>query len=120
MKVSKILAATALSFIAIAGVHAETYEGVHPLTSSASRADVAREAVAAAHAGNVYGDAASTGENAQPFTSTASRSEVRAQAVAKASANRDSLDSRSFYRDQVPAQFNTGLHFTRQTQQASR
>ncbi|MDM0074523.1 alpha/beta hydrolase [Variovorax sp. J2P1-59] len=114
MKTSKVLAASALSLFAIAGAHAETYEGVHPLTSSASRADVAREAVAAAHAGNVYGDAASTGANAQPFTSTASRAEVRAQAVAKASENRDSLDRRSFYRDQVPAQFNSGRSFTRQ------
>ncbi|MDM0071749.1 alpha/beta hydrolase [Variovorax sp. J31P207] len=114
MKISKILVSLALSSIAIAGAQAETYEGVHPLTSSANRADVAREAVNAAHAGNVYGEAAGIGAGAESFNSIASRAVVRAEAVAKARENRDSLDRRSFYRDQVPAQFNTGLSFTRQ------
>lgn len=110
MKSSNILAAITLSIFAIAGAHAETYDGVHPLTSSASRADVAREAAVVAHAGNTYGE----GAGAQAFTSTADRAAVRAQAVAKARENRDSLDPRSFYRDQVPAQFDSGVSFTRQ------
>ena len=39
MKTSKLIAAAALSVLAAAGaVHAETYEGVHPLTIANSRA----------------------------------------------------------------------------------
>ena len=50
MNASKILSAVAVALMAVAGAaHAETYEGVHPLTSAANRADVAAEAVVAAH-----------------------------------------------------------------------
>ncbi len=104
MKASKLLAAAALSLVAAAGAHAETYDGVHALTSSASRSEVAGQAVAAARAGNVYGDGASAG--AQPFSSTASRTAVRAEAVAKAHDPLASLDRRAFYRDQVPSAYN--------------
>ena len=41
MKTSNILAAAALSLLAAAGAHAETYDGVQPLTSGYSRADFA-------------------------------------------------------------------------------
>ena len=104
MKASKVIAA---------GANAETYEGVHALTSSASRSEVAGQAVAAARAGNTYGEGASAG--AQAFTSTASRSAVRAEAVAKAHDPFASLDRRAFYRDQVPAAYSKPkVSFTRQ------
>ena len=41
--------AAAFAMLGAAGAHAEAYEGVQPLTSSASRTDVKAEAVAAAH-----------------------------------------------------------------------
>jgi hypothetical protein len=113
MKVSKIVAAAALSLLAAAGAQAETYEGVHPLTSSASRADVVGQAVAAARAGNPYGEGSVAA--VQPFTSTASRAAVRAEAVAKAHDPLASLDRRAFYRDQVPSAYTKPkVSFTRQ------
>jgi hypothetical protein len=111
MNASKIIAAAALSLLAAAGAHAETYDGVHTLTSSASRSEVAGQAVVAARAGNTYGDGAS----AQPFTSTASRSAVHADAVAKSHDPLASLDRRAFYRDQVPSAYSKPkVSFTRQ------
>ena len=113
MNASKVLAAAALSLLAAAGSHAETYDGVHALTSSASRSEVAGQGAVAARAGNAYGDAASGG--AQPFTSTASRSAVHAEAVAKSHDPLASLDRRAFYRDQVPAAYyKPKVSFTRQ------
>ncbi|MGO4394170.1 alpha/beta hydrolase [Variovorax sp. M-6] len=113
MKASKIIAAAALSLLAAAGANAETYDGVHALTSSASRSEVAGQAVAAARQGNVYADGASAG--AQPFSSTASRATVRAEAVAKAHDPLASLDRRAFYRDQVPSAYSKPkISFTRQ------
>ena len=40
MKTSKIIAAAALSILAVAGAQAETYDGVHSLVSANSRAEV--------------------------------------------------------------------------------
>lgn len=85
MKTSKFLAVAALSLLAVAGVQAETYEGVHPLTNGASRADVAAQAVAAAHSANPYAEGFNAGP-AQPVISVADRSAVRAGAVAAARA----------------------------------
>ena len=45
MKTSKILAAAALSLLAAAGAQAETYDGVHALTSQRARAKSTSEAV---------------------------------------------------------------------------
>jgi len=113
MNASKILAAAALSLLAAAGAHAETYDGVHTVNSTISRADVASQAVVAAHAGNVYGDGSTAG--AQPFTSTADRAVVQAEAVAKAHDPLASLDRRAFYRDEVPAAYKKpSVSFTRQ------
>ena len=113
MNASKIIAAAALSLLAAAGANAETYEGVHALTSSTSRTEVSGQAVVAARAGNGYGEGASAG--AQPFTSTASRSAVHAEAVAKAHDPLASLDRRAFYRDQVPSAYSKPkVSFTRQ------
>ena len=84
MTASKLLSAVAVALMAVAGAaHAETYEGVHQLTSAASRADVASQAVVAAHSANPY----ATGANAGPapvFVSSVSRGAVRAEAVAAA------------------------------------
>ncbi|MDM0012510.1 alpha/beta hydrolase [Variovorax sp. J22P168] len=113
MKASKIIAAAALTLLAAAGAQAETYDGVHALTSSASRSEVRSQGVAAARAGNVYADGASAG--AQTFSSTASRATVRAEAVAKSHDPLASLDRRAFYRDTVPAAYSKPkVSFTRQ------
>ncbi|MDH6168883.1 hypothetical protein M2282_004047 [Variovorax boronicumulans] len=84
MTASKILSAVAVALMAVAGAaHAETYEGVHQLTSAASRADVASQAVVAAHSANPYATGANSGP-AQVFVSSTSRAAVRAEAVAAA------------------------------------
>jgi hypothetical protein len=84
MTASKILSAVAVALMAVAGAaHAETYEGVHQLTSAASRADVAGQAVVAAHSANPYATGANAGP-AQVFVSSTSRDAVRADAVAAA------------------------------------
>ena len=84
MTASKILSAVAVALMAVAGAaHAETYEGVHQLSSTASRADVASQAVVAAHSANPYATGANAGP-AQVFVSSTSRAAVRAEAVAAA------------------------------------
>jgi len=113
MNASKILAAAALSLLAAAGAHAETYDGVHVVNSSVTRAEVAPQAVAAARAGNEYSDA--SGAGAQAFTSTADRATIQAEAVAKAHDPLASLDRRAFYRDEVPQAYKKpSVSFTRQ------
>lgn len=103
MNASKFLAAAALSLLAAAGAQAETYDGVHSVNSTVSRAEMADQGVAAARAGNQYAEGASAG--AQTFSSTADRSKVYAEAVAKAHDPMASLDRRAFYRDQAPATY---------------
>jgi uncharacterized Zn-binding protein involved in type VI secretion len=113
MNASKIIAAAALSLVAAAGAQAETYDGVHSVTSAVSRSEVAAQGVAAARAGNLYAEGASAG--AQTFTSTADRAAIRAEAVAKAHDPYASLDRRAFYRDEVPAAYKKPkVSFTRQ------
>ncbi len=106
--------ATAFALLGAAGAaHAETYDGVHAITSAASRADVKAEAVAAARAGNVYSDTAA--EGAVAFNSTIDRATVREQAVAAANNPLQSLDRRAFYRDEVPSAYKKpSVSFTRQ------
>lgn len=113
MKTSKTIAVAALSLLAIASASAETYDGVHPLTTAKSRSEVQSSAVAAARAGNAYGDAADAG--VQTVVSTTDRATVREQAVAAAHNPLQSLDRRAFYRDQVPPQYlKPTVSFTRQ------
>jgi hypothetical protein len=113
MKTSKIIAAAALSLLAVAGANAETYDGVHPLTTANSRAEVQTGAVAAARAGNAYGDAADAG--VESVASTTDRAAVSEQAVAAAHNPLQSLDRRAFYRDQIPAAYlKPQVSFTRQ------
>ncbi|QNK70808.1 helicase SNF2 [Variovorax sp. PAMC26660] len=84
MTASKLLSAVAVALLAVAGsAHAETYDGVHQLTSAASRADVSSQAVVAAHSANPYATGANSGP-AQVFVSSTSRAAVRSEAVAAA------------------------------------
>jgi hypothetical protein len=84
MNASKILSAVAVALMAVAGAaHAESYDGVHQVTSAASRADVAGQAVVAAHSANPYATGADAGP-AQVIASSTSRAAVRAEAVAAA------------------------------------
>ena len=107
------ISAAALALLGAAGAHAETYEGVHAVTSYASRADVQAEAVAAARTGNPYSDSAAAGTVA--VNSTLDRNAVREQAVAAAHNPLQSLDRRAFYRDQVPSAYSKPtVSFTRQ------
>jgi hypothetical protein len=105
--------ATAFALLGAAGAHAESYDGVHAITSSASRADVKTEAVAATRAGNIYSDTAA--EGAVAVNSTLDRNTVRNQAVAAAHNPLQSLDRRAFYRDEVPSAYKKpSVSFTRQ------
>jgi hypothetical protein len=110
MKTSNILAAAALSLLAAAGAHAETYEGVQPLTSGYSRADVAPQAAAAAREGNVYSDAASS-TVAPTLAASADRAAVRNEAVAAAHAPGQNLRREACAGSVVPSQARS---FTRQ------
>ncbi|GAA4346607.1 hypothetical protein GCM10023165_31260 [Variovorax defluvii] len=84
MKTSRLLAAAALSLIASAGAHAETYHGVEAPVSARSRADVEAEAARTAAAPNQNVVRGSRG--AEPFKSMADPQAVYAQAVATANA----------------------------------
>ncbi|MGJ7500606.1 helicase SNF2 [Variovorax sp. ZT5P49] len=77
------ISAAAFAMLGAAGAHAETYEGVHAITSSASRMDVRAEAVAAARNDNPYADGANAGP-APVISSSTSRAAIRAEAVAAA------------------------------------
>lgn len=83
MKSSKYIAAAALSLFAVAGAHAETYNGVHPLVSANSRADVVAGAVVAARSANPYGDEVSS-RVAPVLSASTDRASVRNEAVAAA------------------------------------
>ena len=84
MTASKLLSAISVALLAAAGAaHAESYDGVHALTNSVSRAEVSSQAVVAAHSADPY----ATGANAGParvIASSTSRQAVRAEAVAAA------------------------------------
>ena len=80
MKVKSLATIALVSILAAAGAQAETYDGVHPLTSQASRSAVRSGAVLAAHSPDPYDDGADAGPP-ERFVSTVSRSTERAQAV---------------------------------------
>lgn len=115
MKTSKLLAAAALSILAAAGAQAETYDGVHALTTQRTRAEVSSEAVVAARAGNVYGDVAGPIVQA-PLLALLDRSVVRAEAVAAAHDPLQSLDRKAFVNSVIPAQYTNGSLAIRQQQ----
>lgn len=84
MTASKLLAAVSLALLAATGAaHAETYEGVHPLSHGLSRAEVAQQGVVASHSADPYAEGADAGIKA-PIASSAPRAAVRAEAVAAA------------------------------------
>lgn len=118
MKTSKIIAAAALALLAAAGAQAETYDGVHQLTGSRSRADVAAEATVAARAGNVYGEGRSSGV-APVLTAALDRSVVRAQAVIAAHDPTFNLDRKAFVNSVIPSQYTQGSLKVRTTRQAA-
>jgi len=83
-KLSKFFSTAAVALAAVAGAaHAETYEGVHPLTSAESRADVAAGGVVVARIGNPYATGVDAGPMHAPVAAN-SRETVRAEAVATA------------------------------------
>jgi hypothetical protein len=108
MKTLNIIAAAAFSVLAAAGAHAETYEGVHPLTTANSRAEVQAEAVAAAHSANPYAEGASA--DVPPVVSASTdRARVQAEAVAAAHAPNQNLRREAFAASVIPPQY-TGDH----------
>ena len=118
MKTSRIIAAVAVALAAVTGAHAETYDGVHAVTTERSRAEVQAEGVAAARVGNAYGDASNAGVTQVAANSNVDRNAVRAQAVAAAHNPTQNLDSKSFVNSTIPAQYTNGsLAVRRQAQQ---
>lgn len=83
MKTSMIIAAAAVSLLAVASAQAESYEGVQPRVSANSRADVRATAVDAAHSDNPYGDAVSSHVAPLQISSIA-RTTVRNDAIGAA------------------------------------
>jgi hypothetical protein len=83
MKSNRILAVAVLSLLAAAGAQAENYDGVHPLTHSASRAEVKAQAVVAAHSADPYAEGYDAGP-AAPITSEVARADVKREAVVAA------------------------------------
>jgi hypothetical protein len=113
MNASKLISAIAVALAAISGgVHAETYDGVHTVHSTVSRAEVRAQAVTAAHSENPYAEGASAG--VQASVNQGDRAQVHAQAVERAHDPLASLDRRAFYRDQVPAAYSKPKVNTRQ------
>lgn len=89
----RILSAVVLAALAGA-LHAETYDGAHPLTSGAQRSEVSTQAHAAARAGNSYGGIATP----------ADRAAVRAEAIKEAHDPVTGVDRRNYLPDQAPSQ----------------
>ncbi|CAN5343279.1 hypothetical protein BH10PSE18_BH10PSE18_32510 [soil metagenome] len=79
MKTSYILAAAALSFAAMTGAQAETYDGVQSSTSALSRTEVGNEAARAAAAPNQ--NVARGSRGAEAFTVQKDRAAVNAEAA---------------------------------------
>ena len=86
MKISRLVAAAALSMIAAVGAQAETYDGVAKPVSALSRSDVNAEAFRTASAPNQNVNVNRGSRGAEPFTSTQTRATVIAQAERTASA----------------------------------
>ena len=115
MKTSKIIAAAALSLLAVAGVaQAETYDGVLTVNSTLSRSEVAQQGAVAAHGVNVA--ATAYGQGVQPrLLASAPRDAVRTEAVAVAHDPLWNLDRKAFVNSTIPAQYKRGqMTFTRQ------
>jgi hypothetical protein len=116
MKTSQIIAAASLSLLAAAGAQAETYDGVHALTSGNSRAEVSAQAAVAARSANPYAEGYGNGVTA--IASTRDRSSVRNEAVAAAHRPNQNVRIESFANSVVPPQF-TGPRTSSTTRQAA-
>lgn len=79
---SKLLSGLALAVLVAAGVHAETYDGVHKIASTQGRAAVRAEGVVAAHSGDPFNDAA--GQGVISMAHSVDRASVRMQGFAAA------------------------------------
>lgn len=97
---NKTLIAAALSLFAVAGAHAEAYQGVLEFQGQLSRSEVQAQAVAKAHAPNqnIPAHAVSMGALQNPRN----RAAVQADAVAAAHDPRQSLDAGAFANSTVP------------------
>ena len=113
MKTSRLVAATALSFIAAIGAHAETYDGVHPLTTENNSADVNAQAVVAAHSPDPYAEGYSAGVE-PALSASADRAKVRAEAVAAAHAPNQNLRREAYAGSVIPPQYTAAPSATRQ------
>lgn len=91
--------------LASGAAFAETYDGVHPLTTERARADVAQEAVIAAASPNPYAEGALSGVVAVMVTSL-EREEVQREAVAAAHAPNQNVSAMAFYNSVIPEQMN--------------
>lgn len=103
-----------IGLVAAAGASAEAYDGVHPLTHSASRAEVQAEAVVAAHSPDPYAEGFNAGVPAT-FVSSVDRSTVRAQAVVAAHSPNPYADG---YGADIPSTFISTANRTVVHQQA--
>ena len=83
MKTWKLIAAAALSMLAAVGAQAETYQGVHSISSAISRAEVKAQAVVAAHSADPYAEGASA-RIATVSSGAVARATVRSDAVVAA------------------------------------
>ena len=108
MKTSNILAAAALSLLAVAGAHAETYEGVLTQSGTFTRADVNAQAVVAARSANPYATGATSARVAPVLNASVDRSTVSAEAYAKAHAPNQNVRVESFANSKVPSQYTNG------------
>ncbi len=79
---SKLLSGFALAIIAAAGVHAESYDGVHTSVSANSRASVRSEGSVAARSGNQFGEVA--GQGVVSVANSIDRAGVRSEAFTAA------------------------------------
>lgn len=118
MKTSNILAAAALSLLAVAGAHAETYEGVLKQTGVLTRSEVNAQAVVAAHSANPYAEGVSS-KVAPVLTASVDRSTIRAQAYARAHAPNQNVRIESFANSTIPSQYTNGSLKVRSIRQAS-
>jgi hypothetical protein len=112
MKTSKFIAAAALALLAAAGAHAETYNGVHSLSSGNKRSDVGAHAVAATRAPDVFADASMSRPAVR--VNQRERSAVRGEGVAAAHAPNQNMRRESFPNSVIPSSASG------QTRQASR
>lgn len=91
--------------LAANSVPAETYDGVHALTTQRGRAEVGLEALAASRLPNPYAESA-LALVAPISASSMERHTVEQQAFIAAHAPNQNLEPQAFFKSVIPAQFN--------------